>query len=319
LPLQKSLTVAATVAASALALAPSASADVQIRTDLQPGDLVTAGSIGAVVPPPGQFVHAAAAGTAGRPPQTLMVSTRSDGAVAVGDAGTQSVASDLFDEVWGTPHECEDRFYLRWRENFSQKLAKWKTTMNWWFRAVTTPSDVDRTAAREDVKRAIRNVVTARNNCGMADQISATHTFQGDTTAYTDIAYSDPHDYCDHSDGKSVVAFGWLGTGSAALTCIWGHDDGGTYYTIDSSDTRMNTNYDYRYYAGARPIPCVYPFSRLSVEALMTSAFASAHGLEYIWPGVGKHDNLTMWGADFCDEETVTLGKGDILGLQTMY
>lgn len=319
--LKKSLTVAATVAVSALALAPSAPAQVQIRTDLKPGDRVADGAIGAVVPPPGEFVRAAAARVDG-PPETLLVMTESDGSVLVDARTAQSPVNDLVDEAWGTPSECEDGYYLRWA-GADGRHWKWKTTMNWWFRAVSTPSDVDRDAAREEVRSAVRNVVTTRNDCGMTDQVSASQDFQGDTTAGTNIWWNDPQDWCGANDGKNVVGFGYLGERTAAFTCAWGHDDGSALLTIDNADTRLATSWDHQWYAGERPLICAYPYwQRHSVEAVMTSAFGFTYGLEYIWPGQadGKdHRNLTMSGGGPCDESPTTLAKGDILGLRSLY
>lgn len=319
--LKKSLTVAATVAASALALAPPASAEVEIRTDLKPGDLVADGTIGAVVPPPGQFVRAAAARVDG-PPEILMVATQADGTVVSSDLqdGTPYDTADaLVDMAVRHPGECEEEYFHRWRdwEGRNVRNYKWKTIMNWWFRAGSTPSYVDRDSARDDVRRAVRNVVTTRNNCGMTDQVSATQDFQGDTTSSVNIkSGGNGWWYCQENDGKSVVDFGPGQEGVTLKSCTWGHDDGGAYLAIDEADTRMNTHRSW--YAAAMPLDCVRPFGRYSIEAMMTRAFTYTYGLEYVWY---RSPSLTMYadGDEQCEEATKTLARGDVLGLRSLY
>lgn len=322
--LKKTAAAGSTVLASALALAAPASADVQIRPDLRPGDVVRDGDVGAVVPQPGRSVRAIAVGADGRT-ETFGVTTRRDGTAVLSDLGVTFAPSGGADAAEGPadlittpPGECEDGAYRR-QLGFDGRPYKWKTTFNWWYRAVSTPSDVDTGAAREDVRRGVRNMVTSRNDCGMADEVSATQNFQGDTTTYPNFVFTGEHYLCGAPDGKNVVAFGPLHTNSIGATCVYGHDDGGAAYVIDEADSRLNKE-SYQWYAGTRPTLCAYPYAqRLNAEATMTMLAGYTYGLDAV--NDDEHPNLTMSGASngYCQESESTLGKGDVWGMRSLY
>lgn len=282
-----------------------------------------------MVPPPGEGVRAAALGVDGVA-QTLTVTTAPDGTVRISDLGAEAAAPPdvapaedyvkrVNEFVDGGPAECDDDFYHFWQNAVGGEGWKWKKTMLWWFRAGSTPDYIDRDAARADVHRAARNVVTTRNNCGMADAVSASQDFQGDTVATVNIYWDGRWDTCGANDGKSVVAFGALGTKTSSMTCTWYRDDGTAYNSIEEADTRFNTNWNFRWYAGETPFPCDYQYTTppRSIEASKTASFAFAYGLDYIHNE--DHPHLTMSGTGTCSTAKATLGKGDILGLRALY
>lgn len=316
--LRKIATVGSTVVASALALAASASADVQIRTDLKPGDVVHDHGVGAVVPPPGHAVFAEALLASGDA-ETLTVLTERDGTVVLTGAGSEAVEPlpelpAIFPE--STPRECDDGAYRRSAWTFSdgtRKFGKWKSIMNWWYNPAGTPADVDRTRGREAVRRAVRNVVTGRNDCGMADQVSASQDYQADTTTAPNFAAGEYA--CAAPDGKNVVGWGKLyREGVLAATCAWAREDGQTYLTIHESDVKIST--DFTWYAD-RPTVCVD--GRYGIEPVMTHEFGHSYGLGHVEEET--HPNLTMSTHlnGPCQDAEVTLGKGDVWGLQSLY
>ncbi|HEV2999426.1 MAG TPA: matrixin family metalloprotease [Solirubrobacteraceae bacterium] len=316
-------TVASTVALSALALAPPASADAEVRPDLRPGDVVSDHGAGAVVPPPGYGVYAETTLASGGA-QTLGVLTERDGTVIVSGAGSEAVeplppVPPLPGLPESPPPPCEDGAYHRmaWTlSDGSRKFAKWKSVMNWWFNPAGVPADLDRVRARESVRRAARNIVTGRNDCGMPDQITATHTFQGDTSTAAGITRDG---MCAGAyDSKNVVAFGSLGARSeqaVAVACVWVVNDGGTYLSMVDTDVKVNT--DYRWYTDEPPTICLD--SRYSVEGVMTHEFGHAYGLDHV--DEAEHGNLTMsTNVNMtCGDDQATLGKGDVWGLQALY
>lgn len=311
---KRNATVASAVVVSVLALAGSASASVQLRTDLAPGDVVRDHGVGVVVPPPGHAVQTEATLVSGGA-QTLTALTERDGTVVltgVGSEATPAVLPELLPQ--GPPAECDDGAYHRTQWTYSdgsRKFGKWKSMFRWWFNPTAVPADLDRVRAREATRRAVRNVVGARNDCGMADQVSATQDYLGDTTTAPNITT----DSCGPADGKNVVGFGKLTLdGAVAVECSWGRDDGTSYVAVTESDAKMNTAY--RWYAD---LPAICLDDRYSIEGVMTHEFGHTFQLGHV--DEANHGNLTMSTNvnATCRHDEATLGKGDVWGLQSLY
>lgn len=299
-----------------LALATTASASVEVREDLRPGDLVHRQGVGLVVPEPGTFVTMHALLTDGA--QTVTAQTRSDGTVVISEAGSPAepiLGPDTPDEPplgRATP-SCDDPAYIRTaREWANWKHVKWKSTFQWWFRASTTPSYMYADNTRDAVRRAVANIVGAHNDCDLEDYVSATQDFRGDTTTTPNISVDGRS--CATGDGVSVVSFGYVDDSRLATTCLWGYDDGGALGRITSSDTRLNNTR--RWYA-IKPADCS---GRWSVEAVMTHAFGHTFGLGNVGPE-SDHGWLTMSPSinGACQHSETTLGLGDVRGLQALY
>ena len=107
------------------------------------------------------------------------------------------------------------------------------TAFNWsWLmmERSTNPAGVPTWTRRGNIciantlKRSVRNIVNAHNDCGHADKVGATAVYQGTTDrtpAPTDKGT------CDSAsqDGKNVIGFGRLPAGIAGLTCVWSIGD----------------------------------------------------------------------------------------------
>lgn len=310
---RKTVTVGSTVLMSALALTASASADVKLRTDLGPGDVVRDHGVAVVVPPPGHAVQTEATLVSGGA-ETLTALTERDGTVVLSGVGSEAMpalAAEVLPQV--PPAECDDGAYHRsmWTySDGSRKLGKWKSLFRWWFNPTAVPADVDRVRAREATRRAVRNVVGARNDCGMADQVTATQDYLGDATTAPNIT----SDSCAAGDGKNVVGYGKLALeGALAVECSWGRDDGTSYVAVVESDVKMNTAY--RWYADL-PAVCL---DRYSIEGVMTHEFGHTFQLAHV--DEAGHGNLTMSTSvnATCRHDEATLGKGDVWGLQALY
>ena len=332
---KKSATAVAAVVAAGLALAAPASAFDEIRTDLQPGDLLRDAGVSVVVPEAGKFVWADATFVDGD--ETLGVLTQPDGTVLVSGLGRERTAvGALLDpsvpitddtvenapsvEPAGgvnSPGECDDSAYnLKWWtfSDGTRKHFKWKSTLNWHFRANSVPSNVSAANAQDAVHRAILNMTGSHNNCGMADEVGATQSYAGTTTAGTDI--NADGDACQaNSDGKSVVAFGSIASDALAVNCTDGYwQRGDTYATATDTDTRINKA-AYGWY-GIEPTPCS---NKYSIEAVMTHEWGHGWGLAHV--SEIDHGNLTMSKRlnAACAESEKSLGRGDVLGMRALY
>ncbi len=337
---KKTAAIAVATVASGLALAAPAFAYDEIRTDLVPGDVVRDVGISLVVPQPGDFTYATAElqedGS-----QSLGALTQEDGTVILADVGADAAAvpgsaadiaggsapldaDGLLDNA--TPDAaptapaaaagaCDDGAYKLQTWTFSdgsRKHPKWKSTFNWHFKSGSTPNNVGQTAARDAIARAVTNITGSHNNCGLADEVSATSAYQGSTTTGTNL--SSDGSTCLASDSKSVVAFGSLQSGTLAAACTWGTYDTGTYAKITKSDVRINKGL-YGWYAN-EPSGCS---TRWAIEGVMTHEFGHSFGLGHV--GEADHGNLTMSTHinGPCQNSEASLGLGDVRGLRVLY
>lgn len=347
--LKSTWTATAAVVVTALAFAaPSHAAEgIEVRPDLAPGDLVQDGAVSLIVPPAGTFAwvdaDAASEVDAGDAhTESLGALTQADGTVILADVGQDvdsagSVASpssplqvDPLVDALGpdaagnetaaassSPAACDDGAYKLAKWTFSDgsiRPYKWKSTYNWLFKAGSVPSGVSTSNARDAVQRAAANIGGSQNNCGLADEVSATQSFAGDTTTGTDINATGTicQSYQD-KDGKSVVAYGTLPAKWLAVACTWGTWDGAVAKATQG-DVKMNKS-TYSWY-GIKPSNCS---TRWSTEGVMTHEFGHTFGLGHVTEA--DHGNLTMSKAinGACQESERSLGLGDVRGLRDLY
>ncbi|HEY5926448.1 MAG TPA: matrixin family metalloprotease [Kofleriaceae bacterium] len=177
---------------------------------------------------------------------------------------------------------------------------KWKSTYRWQLSSAYSP-----TAAFEAmVIRGANNIVTSRNDCGLADSVSASHVFVGRTSGGTAISSAGG---CGGRDGKNVVGLGAL-TSYKAYTC-WYWDSTGTLIEADikfrSAENWITTT--------SIPAGCT---GRLHLESVATHEFGHVFGL--LHPS-GNHPALTMQAGGTCSASKATLGLGDVRGLRQLY
>ena len=191
----------------------------------------------------------------------------------------------------GTLNPCEDRAY---------RLVgpRWATTLKWYFAASSTPSGLSRSAVRDVVKRSFANVTRARNDCGLADNVSATAAYKGTTSRRA---------RCNSRDGYNVVGFKSLSAGTLAYACYWYVGD-----RMIEADIQINSDVPWALALAG----CV---NQQMLEATMTHEVGHAFGLDHV--AESAHGRLTMspYLNGLCNNEESTLGLGDLLGLEQLY
>lgn len=195
-------------------------------------------------------------------------------------------------EVGIAPPPCQDGKY-----NLSG--GRWASTYTWSFKASSTPSGLVSNAVEVILQKAFSNITNANNDCGLADNVSATHNYQGTTT-------KSPN--CGTRDKTNVVGFTRLPDGVLGVTCYW--VSGGK---IVEADMRLNNRESWSLNAtlctGDMPV----------LEATATHEAGHVFGLDHV--GERRHGRLTMspYLDGPCDNNESTLGKGDVRGLEALY
>jgi hypothetical protein len=262
---------------------------------LRPGDLVSVRGISFVVPQPGMAVWADAQLSTGVE-FAVGVETRTDGRVILHPSrerlGMQPIATT-------STSPCLDGAYKRYG-------MRWATTFKWYFKSGSTPSNVTVLGAEGALKRAVANITGARNNCGLADNISASSYYAGRTSTSINISSSSS---CLARDGKSIVGFGDLASGYLGMACWWTNSSNQAI----EADIKLN-KVEYGWVVSI-PSSC---YKKWSIEAVATHEFGHAFGLASV--SETYHPNLTMsLVLKACQSSEVTLGLGDIRGLEGLY
>jgi hypothetical protein len=304
----RSVLGAALICAVLLGSGGSASASSSTSTSLLPGMIVARGGLSAIVPQRGEGVGAEA-WLADGGSISLRVMTRLDGRVRVTTtqtpAGTVVVASSNTSPgsghpdatIQSSPPPCQDRAY-------NLTGSWWRTTVDWWFRSSSTPSNLSHDAARKAIKSGASHITHAFNDCGRADHVSATGHYAGSTSISPNIGSDST---CQNPDGRNVVGFGDLLGSQLALTCWWFRGS-----TTVEADMKVN-RHDFRWTTTTAGCSDQY-----MVQAVATHEFGHVFGLAHV--SQSSHGNLTMSTSMFaCDNSPSTLGLGDMLGLEARY
>ena len=194
---------------------------------------------------------------------------------------------------------CSDTAYT-----FLGPGAAWQRTLAWSFRASSTPAGLNASDVLAVIKKSFRNMVSGRNDCGMPDNISATHRYLGTTSVKPGVSSSGA---CLGRDGRNVVGFGSLGGYYSGYTCIWWEGD-----AIVEMDMRLDTN-------TAWALSLATCSGELMMEALVTHEAGHALGLGHV--GENRHGRQTMsvYIDGLCENQEAVLGRGDMLGLAALY
>jgi hypothetical protein len=113
---------------------------------------------------------------------------------------------------------------------------------------------------------------------------------------------------CGSRDNKNVVGFGTLPPGMLALTCWWA--SGGSMIEADMRLNKANFLWVVSVGSGCS--------NKFSVEGVATHEFGHAFGMAHVDEGL--HGSLTMSPTIYaCQGSETTLGRGDVLGLQSKY
>lgn len=292
--------VAGVPAVGVAAPGPLAVADSAPPEELAPGDLLRDVGIGVIVPAAGTAVGGEAFMDDGSF-QTLSVETRLDGTVVVEDWGRRPrMAPALV-----SPPACSDSAFdldLRYR---------WNKSYDWFFNAMSTPSEIGVDVAETALREATTNITQANNDCGRGGAVSATTAYQGRTALFNNISNSDN---CMTPDATSVTGFGDLPSTpdeiTLGTTCWWWNASG----DATTSDMRLN-KVDAQWVVNIGP-NCS---DKWSVEAVATHERGHTFNLAHV--SETEHGNLTMSRLNngACQNSESTLGLGDTLGLEAVY
>lgn len=154
------------------------------------------------------------------------------------------------------------------------------------------------------IERSVSNITDARNDCGIPDNVSAQHVYDGRTTTNPGITRWAT---CRRSDGWNLVGFGRLPRGVLAVTCT-----DIRHGRIVEADMLINNRYSWA-------VSAAKCFRQELLEPTVTHEFGHVFGLGHV--GERRHPLLTMSTTSDgpCSNEASTLGRGDIRGLEALY
>lgn len=169
---------------------------------------------------------------------------------------------------------------------------------SWSYNAASTPKYLAKAGVVGVLNKSFSNITDVNNDCGLPDNVSATHTYLGTTTTKAK---------CGRRDSHNVIGFKALEFGVLAVTCYWTR--GGQITEADMQITTLER-------WALSPTSC---FNEMILEATVTHEAGHVFGLDHV--GERKHGRLTMspYIDGSCDDNESTLGWGDIRGLEAMY
>lgn len=263
------------------------------------GRMIIDGDIGAVVPPRGYLVGAEALLADGGS-SSFKIRTSAAGVVTFDDVGREESGSGSVG-VLSSPAACDDGFFIK--EGHDEN-----DLYEWMFNRDTTPTmQVTKDNAETHLRAGITNITHQDNDCGLADQVSATSSYVGDTNDIPDI---NSDSTCNSQDFNNVADFGNLANNHVGYACWRAVEFPFADDDLTNGDIRLNkTDFDWTVTPGS----C----SRYDVQAVATHEFGHIFGLDDV--GDGNHDNLTMSAAEICSGAPRTLGRGDVLGFRSVY
>jgi len=182
---------------------------------------------------------------------------------------------------------------------------KWDGVYRWSFNTDGTPDGMDPDAVLEVLERSASNIETAFNDCGLPDNVDIQSHYRG-------VTKDTP---CEgNTYGLNVIGFGdvpeRLGEGAIAYTCPY---ENTVTHDYVEADIVINRNVGW-----ALSTADCSGFEEL-LEATMTHELGHVFGLGHV--NERHHGDLTMSTRSNgpCTEDEITLGLGDILGLEELY
>lgn len=180
----------------------------------------------------------------------------------------------------------------------------WTGPFDWYFNGASTPDEYDVDAVVEVLKRSVENITTAANDCGLPDNVDLTANYNGLTVEGA----------CkDESSNRNIFGFAKIGRRFSRDTigylCPYTYADGDLARAHIVISTEIGWALSADSCSGNEEV----------LEATVTHEFGHAVGLGHV--SERRHGDLTMSTRSngFCTSEEISLGLGDILGLEELY
>ncbi|TQJ55766.1 matrixin family metalloprotease [Streptomyces sp. SLBN-115] len=267
------------------------------------GRVVTHEGAGVAVPEPGTTVSVDAL-TADGSAHGFTLTVAADGTVSyVYEAHEATRAAAAASKARAdAPAPCADGAY-------STAGRKEYGTYEWFIGDGPLPGRLSHAEGRRAFEDAIATITTSRNDCGYDDTVKAKARFLSSTGNEAGI---DRAARCTRRDGLSVWDAGDIGGEAVATTCSWSRPVPDGPEELLEADVRFNTH-DFPF--TNRPSgACTHAYD---IRSVATHEAGHVFGLGHSGAG---HENLTMYANSFaCSTDARTLGKGDVLGLRSLY
>ena len=180
----------------------------------------------------------------------------------------------------------------------------WDQPYEWFFNEGSVPDEYHGGEVLEVLTRSATNVTTGSNDCGLPDRIDASADYAGTTPSQPCEA--------DEADGINSVGFGVLPEDEQDDTLAYVCTYGGRNEVVEA-DIVINSAIPW----ALSQEHCI-GWEEL-LEATMTHEFGHVFGLGHV--SEREHGDLTMSPTSNgpCDAGEISLGLGDILGLEELY
>jgi hypothetical protein len=215
-----------------------------------------------------------------------------------GDGTRVSSASAVL--AASSPAPCNDSKY-----SFIGPSSAWASTLGWRFRTSSTPGGLSSSDVLATLKKAFKNITNSRNDCGLADEVSATSSYLGTTSRKPGVSAAGG---CTGTDGYSVIGFAPLDDYYAGYTCIWWNGSNQIY----EMDMRLDPNQPWA-------LSLASCSNELMMEALATHEVGHAFGLGHVSEAKHGRETMSVYIDGLCENQESTLGLGDVLGLRSLY